>query len=95
MASAVGDGVIGDALARAVRPGQRERHAHDARLAAVLDAVGVGVVPDEVADRYLLVVAEVDRQVAEPPGKVPGVVPEGLGLLSMARFVPWSVGEAK
>ena len=38
-------------------------------LAAVLDAVGVGVVPHEVADRHRLVEAEVDRQVAAALGQ--------------------------
>ncbi len=30
----------------------------------------------------------------EPPGSVPGLVPEGLGLLSSAVLPPWRVGEA-
>ena len=47
----------------AVRAGQRQRHAIDPWLARVLDAVGVGVVPDEVADRHRLVHAGIDRVV--------------------------------
>src|SRR5262249_45658707 len=54
------------------RAGQGQRHAVDAWLAAVLDAVAVRVVPDEVADGDHLVVAEVHGQVAAAGGQGAG-----------------------
>ena len=56
--------MVGHRRTGAVRAGQRQRHAIDPWLARVLDAVAVRVVPDEVADRHVLVVAEVNGQVA-------------------------------
>jgi len=51
--------MVGNRDSITIRAGQGQRHAVDPGFTGILDAVAVGVAPDEVADRHRLVVAKV------------------------------------
>ena len=77
---------------RSLGAGQRHRNADEPRLAGILPAVAVGVVPDEVADRRGGQFAEV---VVDAGGVRPGGNDDGRDRFCVARVAAIGAGAAE